>query len=135
MRVEVQARRFATDSGVEVQSGDRLEVRAEGQWRDWFITCGPEGYAAAHLRPFEGLRRDPTAAWFELLAAIGPDGPPIRIGRGRTFAAAQAGRVMLFANDVPGMYWNNAGSLSVTVSRIADGSRPDGAGQGGYHGA
>jgi hypothetical protein len=65
------------------------------------------------------LRRAPREKWFALICAI--DAAPrsrLLIGRSRTLRAASTGTLRCFANDTPGFYWNNAGSVELTVIRL-----------------
>jgi hypothetical protein len=41
------------------------------------------------------------------------------IGYSTTFLANATGELICFANDAFGLYWNNIGSLNVTVTRLS----------------
>jgi hypothetical protein len=41
------------------------------------------------------------------------------IGENRLYAANTKGRLYCFANDLPHWYWNNFGSVRVTVTRVS----------------
>lgn len=125
--VEVSARRMWVETPVWVQPGDRLEFRAEGTWVDAYIPCSADGYPAAilyalHLPP----RIADNGRYLRLMGRIAPGGvAPTKdlptatfpIGTRCQFRAEQAGRLFVFANDRVGFYWNNWGSLKLTVSR------------------
>jgi hypothetical protein len=40
------------------------------------------------------------------------------IGSHAAYTPARSGEVVCFANDVPGFYWNNKGSITLTIDRI-----------------
>lgn len=130
-------------SGVFVQAGAeyRVEVTDEKDWVDLNIPTGPDGFAPtagqrrlAFLRVF-GPRRNLGSAielkkylgqeksddqrnMFEMLASIGPDGVPIRIGKSANFNAVSSGQLYFYVNDFPGFYCNNKGTALITVERI-----------------
>ncbi len=62
----------------------------------------------------------PDAPVGSLAGRIGADGPPFLVGSGGSFVAASAGELFFEVND--SKYTNNAGSLSVTVTRSGDSS-------------
>ena len=57
----------------------------------------------------------PEAPWFALLGGAGRDSAPFLIGADLELSPASSGRLFCFSNDVPRMYWNNGGSLLLTV--------------------
>jgi hypothetical protein len=124
--MDVDARLYWKDTELDVRAGDVLIVAASGQWTDLTYTCGPGGYPApAYMRLFDGLRRCPQARWFELVGCVGKDlKNSFPIGERRTVTAPASGRLYLYANDVPGFYWNNRGSLSVSVTKAAPSAPP-----------
>ncbi len=93
---------------------------AIGEWMDGSIRCGPDGYTRATLafRLAERWRRAPGARWFALVGAVERRRATLfAIERGRTWQPPLAGELYCFANDLPFMYWNNAGSMNLTIVR------------------
>ena len=116
--MRVDAKNLWNDTGLDVVDGDMLGVSAAGQWTDWYVTCGPDGYAPWYLALLGGLRRMPAAKWFELVACAGQDlSNCVAVGDRASFVVKGAGRLYLFANDAPFAYGNNTGSLAVTLTR------------------
>ena len=104
---------------VEVKTGERYRLSAEGEWFDADIACGPEGYARACMRPFEWLRRMPKANWFALIGAVARvKRSRFVIGRGVEWSCERSGVLHAFANDVGFMYWNNRGAVRLTIERV-----------------
>ena len=115
----VDARRRWNDSGVVVEAGQRyrISVAPTETWKDWFVTSGPDGYTKWILKPFEFMRRASNAPWFALMASVNRSEPTL-VGRECEFEADRCGRLELFANDLPFMYWNNSGRITVSVELI-----------------
>jgi len=112
----VNAKPHWTDSGLSVQVGQPLRISAAGEWTDWTIRSGPESYAKAAPKPFEGLRRVPGANWFAPIGCVEKSlAHHFVVGRGGTFTAPATGRLYFFANDVSFMHWNNKGHVDVVI--------------------
>jgi hypothetical protein len=114
--VEVPARRYWVDTGVDAVPGELVTFRASGRWRDWFIDCGPEGYERRYLSPIAFLRRVPSARWFCLCVALDKDMATARpVGAAAHVVFPRAGRIYAFANDAPFAYLNNARSVTLQL--------------------
>jgi hypothetical protein len=118
----VCARSRWNDSDVDLVSGQAFafSVPSGEEWTDWRRTCGADGYASiCAIRRWEFLRRVPGARWLQLIGTIGRSiKHPVIIGsRLAHFLPPYPGRLYLFANDVPWMYWNNRGVISVRITR------------------
>jgi hypothetical protein len=105
--------------GVQVDPGDRVDVRAEGEW---LYTPGeyhgPEGhrfYIAPDTYPING------ASGGVLLGRIGENGPIFRVGKGRTFIVDITGLLYFRIND--DILSDNEGyvSLEINVTPAIDG--------------
>ncbi|MFB9265238.1 hypothetical protein ACFFWD_19105 [Bradyrhizobium erythrophlei] len=119
--------RNKTNEAMDVEAGDVWSFSAKGRWTDWFIACGPEGY-----RNFlaDILQIEPRVAGQNLFCLCGEvtdkDGTEsFAIGRGCTYTFKKSGRLNLFANDLPRMYWNNDGDVTVNVERGGVAPGPD----------
>lgn len=113
----IPARRTFVDTGLDVATGQVLHVRAEGTWTDLWFVSGPEGYPTpGYMRGYETRLRCQGARFFELIGCVDRDeSTNFPIGARSTVAASATGRLYLFANDVPGFYWNNWGALKVEI--------------------
>jgi hypothetical protein len=120
--VPVCAHKPWNDSGIDVVSGQvfSFNVPSGEEWIDWQKAYGADGYGSTYLiRPWEIFRRVPQAKWFQLIGTIGKSiKSPVIIGSKLVnFLPAFPGRLYLFANDVPWMYWNNRGMIALRVTR------------------
>jgi hypothetical protein len=115
----VQSQCRWNDTGLDVEIGERIAIEAEGVWKDYRISCGPNGFVNTIMAPLNLTKRHRAARWFELVAVIGKfDGPYYRIGESATFECRTAGRLYLFANDAWYLYFNNSGSISARISVV-----------------
>jgi hypothetical protein len=110
------------DSGVDVVCGQSFSfsVPLSEQWMDWKRPCGANGYHSTRLiRPWEALRRVPKANWFQLIATVGRslESAAVIGTKLSQFLPPFPGRLYLFANDLPWMYWNNRGMIAVRITR------------------
>lgn len=110
------------DTGFEIQPNRRYRFLAKGTWIDLKPPAiGPDGVSKpGGLREFVNwAKRLPTAPWMALLMRTrGTNGTSdwrLLGGRGDVLSDLPAGRLQMCANDVPGFYWNNRGSLNVSV--------------------
>jgi hypothetical protein len=109
-------------TGIELTAGERYAMSAKGRWVDWFIPHGPEGDPSNsfYMKMFEGLRRMKKENWFKLIGALNADvSTAFPIGRGCDYTAQANGQLTCFANDVKGLYFNNYGYVTLTVTRTA----------------
>ncbi len=120
-RLEVSARAMRTSANLAVVPGEQYEISATGTWCDTKKhCCTADGFESTNriLRWFEGRRRLPTARWFALIAATRDDEERgVAVGTRGLYEPAAAGTLVLFANDVSFMYFNNLGNVTVSVLR------------------
>ncbi len=111
----IHACRFWSDTGIELEAGRKYGLRAEGHWWDAFIRCSAAGYRNTLFRALENHRRVPGSDWFALIGSIDRDpAATFEIGTELLLTAPRTGRLWCFANDLPGMYWNNWGAVELT---------------------
>jgi hypothetical protein len=121
--VKICARQPWNDTGIRLEAGKAYRFSATGNWDDWFVTCGVEGYSKNYLKPFETLRRVPHAQWFSLIGSCDKDPSSyfdlgyIIAKQGGHYRAKHTGELCCFANDMPGMYWNNHGCVELHVQQ------------------
>lgn len=96
----------------------QMSVDANDTWDDWTVITNADGYDAQNLEPFEPYRRVPDANWFALIGTVGLSlDEAFLIGTGTTYTPTSTGLMFPFANDLPIMYWNNEGDVSLVVTR------------------
>ncbi|KJC62671.1 hypothetical protein UP10_00315 [Bradyrhizobium sp. LTSPM299] len=100
-----------------VQTGDVISFSATGRWKDWWISCGPDGYRNFFADIIRIRPRFADENWFCLCGEVEGTGERFAIGRGCTHTLATSGNLILFANDRDDLYGNNSGSVSVTADR------------------
>jgi hypothetical protein len=116
-----------TATEVWMQQGDTLTFRADGTWVDAVIPCSADGYRATLFYSLGLLPRIPDSGrYFRLMGRIVASGAQpttddiaatFVIGRNNIRHFDTAGRLFVFANDKPGFYWNNWGSVRLSVMR------------------
>jgi hypothetical protein len=115
---EVKARKWWNRSGILLEKGHSytFEIPVGDVWCDSSIVCDASGYELPKLKGWVFLRRVRGAKWFALIGAIGRCArQPMIYAPGGKFIAHKDGELFLFANDVWFMYWNNGGSIKVSV--------------------
>jgi hypothetical protein len=114
-------------TGVLMTAGASYSFQGEGEWIDGGIRTDPDGFPSARapwwsrwlLRLFESRRRAPAERWFCLMGSEGASAAAVfRIGKSRAaWTATMDGELTCFANDVRIAYWNNEGSVTLSVTR------------------
>lgn len=118
--MEIRSRRRWNRTGVEVQPGQEYLLTGYGRWRDLFDPSDPGGHDGSTwiYRVADSRRRAPHLPWFSLVGALDRDTSTFfAIGLESTWSAPRAGEITCFANDVSFMYWNNSGSVSLSIER------------------
>lgn len=107
-------------TGILLEAGATYELAATSSWRDWYRIAGPGGYDSAAQSLFESMRRFKEADWFALIGALDKDdSTAFVIGDGCSYSPSRDGQLCCYANDIYSMYWNNSGSVVLTVTRRA----------------
>ena len=128
----VDSRKFFNDSGICLVAGGcyTFHVDACDTWKDLQIVTDANGWTSDQapfgtrrlVRRMESRRRCPAANWFELVGTIGKNEcNHFRIGCGgfkKVYSPKVSGRFFAFANDLSTKYYNNSGSLCVTITRV-----------------
>jgi hypothetical protein len=117
--VNIHAKKFWNHTVIGLKVGQQYLLKAEGKWIDWYIETDANGYSRWYLRPYEIFRRMRRENWFALIGTIGESlNNAFLIGMGPTdYMPPISGELVCFANDMPGFYWNNYGSVQLTVTR------------------
>ena len=119
--IPVDASRRWNPSGVTVRQGEvyAIEVPPGQTWHDASIEHTPAGKEVPKLNAWKWLRRRRDLPWFALVGAVDKRHSfPVRDGIAEWTAPAD-GELFFYANDVWFMYWNNDGTISVTVRRLS----------------
>jgi hypothetical protein len=119
----VNAACYWNASGIELEKGAlySLDVAAGERWSDGRIDTDSRGYERWWLAVFRPFRRVPSAAWFALIGTVGSQlAERCVVGKSCEWLAPATGELVCFANDVPIMYWNNRGSILLTVTKLKE---------------
>jgi hypothetical protein len=101
------------DSGIATAGGDHVALVATGTWGDSAGSVDANGRSSQPCtHPSCPLVGQPIML---LVGRIGASGTPFAVGTARVLDAAAAGTLRFIANDVAGIYWDNTGSLGVSV--------------------
>lgn len=123
-RTLINARNPENNAGLSVEKGERYRVCvAKGHiWRDASIEnhppCGSEGTTSMNM--IASWKRSPESDWFALMAEVTGNSEQTDLCRSQEFQTARAGKLILYANDVPLFYWNNSGVIEVLISRLSN---------------
>jgi hypothetical protein len=98
-----------------------ISVEPNVEWKDAWKRCGAEGWEPWWFRPFAFLKQNRSGKWLALIATVDDcesfvvsDGESGRI----VIQPGRPGRLRLYANDASFMYWNNSGTITVSVCRV-----------------
>lgn len=114
---EVYSRKWWNKSGIEVLAGEEYKFECTGVWKDLLTYYKADGYVLNYLKPFEKFRRSKMENWFALIGSIDKMNDFL-IGDQGQLIMEITGQLYFYANDVFGMYWNNSGHISVTITRV-----------------
>lgn len=114
--VKVQANKY-NHTGIDIDVGKTVIIESDqsDRWKDLYIECDSTGWNT-HLAMLPGIKKCkdlPEANLMLMCAKIGNKIYPI--GKEATIVAEEEGELILFANDVKYLRWNNSGSIDVTV--------------------
>lgn len=111
-------------SRILARPGQRFLIEADDSvWLDDKMPATAAGEAGMGLQRLTGtMCRHRQASWMELVGTLGRSHDhQFRIGRGTVWENLTGieAEIHFYANDVYFMYFNNAGSVMVTVTRLA----------------
>ena len=119
--VKVSAKKHWVSSGLNIESGARILIEAEGKWShgnegdpENFVFYSPNGYDKK-----DGSVILPTANVGALVGRIG-SGEIFFVGESLTLTSSVSGELSLAINDAsgPAAHENNDGELKVTIERM-----------------
>src|SRR4051794_16355813 len=116
----IRADHFWNDTGISLEAGGTYDMDAKGIWIDFFILSGPEGNPSPTWMQWllASRLRVKGENYFTLIGTLDRDlSTAFCIGRRARVQAPRSGLLTCFANDVPGFYWNNRGTVQLTVTR------------------
>jgi hypothetical protein len=141
----VMAQQFETHTYIIIENGANytIQVSPRQVWQDAWLCCNAAGWTIErsdrhwYIRAMEiqkisnilgrfyqlsrNLTRLPQAEWMELLFEIAGEKYRLDLGYralSLNFTATTSGKLIAYANDVPGFYRNNQGWIFATITRI-----------------
>jgi len=118
----INSHKHWNDTSIVLEAGHAycLIVPGHQKWQDWGICSGPDGYCRRKLWLFEFWRRMPQAHWFALVGSVDKKKDArFVIGSGLAiYYPSRTGRLFCYANDVYGFYWNNSGTVTLSVYEL-----------------
>jgi hypothetical protein len=115
--IKVSSRKSWNETDLEVHPDEEYEFMAIGHWNDMLVESGANGYSKTYMKPFDNLKRSPLNNWFALMGSINKQFDFL-IGGYKKLVFDTSGKLSFYANDVPGLYWNNSHSITLFVTRL-----------------
>lgn len=123
--IVVQANQPETKTGILVNKKDVLSLSVIGIWKDAGIECDADGWTGESLFPYisflydnpfvDSLKQSPGKPYMKLMGKVGDISFEIGNSKSKAFIMPSSGELILFPNDIPWLYWNNSGNITVTV--------------------
>ncbi len=119
LNIAVDSRELYSSEQLRVTIKEEYEFQCNHmqKWKDWFIKTHANGY----LNPIAaliGLRVKKTKCFRLCGCYNNNDASAFSIGMKGKTTVIVTGSLSFFANDVRGFYWNNYGTVDLTVKRI-----------------
>jgi hypothetical protein len=127
-KAKIIARKVWNKTRIFIKKGKKYRFMAKGKWVDLTTKTDAKGYVSPNfiLKKSERFRRMRSAKWFSLICAINRN-PKKKLDVGKIidkkdgiYHSKHTGRLFCFANDVRTMYWNNKGTIRLTVVEIQE---------------
>ena len=110
-----------TDCILDPHEWYSISVDPSEEWRDAWKRCGAAGWEPWWLRPFAFLKRNRSGKWLALIAAV-EDWESFVVADGESggivIQSGCEGNLRLYANDASFMYWNNSGTITVSIRQV-----------------
>lgn len=112
--IAVRANDPYNESGIKMEKGIIYKIEIEFEavpWEDWNNRVTETGYD--HFG--QPLARKSDAKIFSLVGEIAGTGVKFNVPKRSKYLAPASGEAIFYANDVPGMYFNNEGVMYIRV--------------------
>ena len=104
---------------LSVLANEEYYFEAIGKWKHAGIECTADGYSHWALILAAIFRRSFKNKWFALICTVDKSCHKYLIGQKSNIKFCKAGNLYFYANDLICMYWNNHGTIELTIKRIA----------------
>lgn len=119
-KIRVYSDKF-NNTGIKIKQGDVVTIipDSEQRWKDNAIPSDSTGWDIPFLELFSCMRDIPSQRLMTMCGSIGTH--KFGIGKKLSFISADEGELILFANDVWFLRWNNTGFIDVEVNIVREG--------------
>lgn len=105
-------------AGIRVDQGEVYDLTASGRWSNSAIICGWTEADGAGASP---LCRNDISGYglvtHALIGKVGETGKPFQVGKSLRLTPTTSGVLYLKDYDDPNFYWDNEGSVTVTIAQ------------------
>ena len=126
MIFEVIASKKFNYTGLTVVKKQPLVFSVNGLWKDLGISCDANGWNGKIVMPLapwiydndllDSQKAVPGQNYMKLMGKIGEITFEIGNVKNKTILMPDTGELVLFANDIEWLYFNNSGRITVTIS-------------------
>lgn len=127
MEVQVFANKSINATGIRVVKKDVYIFNVSGLWKDLTIESDANGWNGKTVFPLAPWIYDnsfldsqkvfPGANYMKLIGKVGEISFEIGNAKNISITMPESGELMLYANDIPLLYFNNSGSIMVKIEK------------------
>ena len=118
-KLDILANQSWRDTGINISPGETYQLTASGAWTNSALICGYSDADGIGANRF--CRQDPLnlgVLGHALVGRIGENGKVFHVGKKLTLTAKTKGRLALWDYDDPRFIGDNAGKMTVTITRL-----------------
>lgn len=127
MEIEIFANKNINKTGLNVTKKDTLIFSVSGMWRDLSIESDANGWNGKNIFPlapwiydndfFDSQKALPGSNYMKLIGRVGEIFFEIGNAKKLPIIMPETGELILFANSIPLLYFNNTGSIIVKIEK------------------
>lgn len=127
MEVKVFANKNINPTGIKVTKKEIFVFNVSGLWKDLMIESDANGWNGKTVFPFAPWIYDnhfldsqkvfPGANYMKLIGKVGEISFEIGNAKNLSITMPESGELTLYANDIPLLYFNNSGFITVKIEK------------------